>query len=318
MSIQLMRRIETPAPVPPAATIGTPLLYQPYFSEAQRHDLSPACAHLDASFNTGTTAREFELFEHLNAKQTAAGFPADRFWGLVSSKFDQKSPVPITEFLKQAEAAQAAGYDGYVLNPMIGNAAIYANVWEQGVACGHRGMAEVQTFLHQRGYPVGILQGAESFAFCNYMCGNTRFWANYFHLLNTIIAELEAEAERGSAIGSIYSGGASYQRDRTATMRPFILERLLTSYLTIAPLSGAIKIATYRASRDDFDYKFGPRIASRLYPLYDLKDRAVASGDDTLARAWFTERAPIVSQAAVLIWNLDDPPGWLPIDHGAR
>lgn len=302
---------------PLAVQAETPLVYQPYFNEQQRGELSPACEHLNAVFNTGTTAREYELFQHLHDRHRREQLPLDRFWGLVSRKFDLKSPIPVTEFLARANEAQNAGYDAFILNPMIGTATIHANVWEQGAAHGHPGMLEVQNFLQEKGFPVSIIQGEDSFTFCNYMCGNAHFWNNYFFLIENVLSLLEAEGDAGTPIGQIYRGGAAYSRDLNATMRPFVIERLLSCFLTIARNSGAVKVAMYAPTLEDFDYKFGPRLAAILHPMYELKNRATSTADGRIAQEWIRARELFQQAPPYLLWMLDDPPDWMPIAHRA-
>lgn len=310
-SLQLLSPHVRSRPMPLSAAIEAPLVYQPYFSEEQRAQLSPDCAQLDGRFNVATNSREYELFQHLMDRHLRERLSSERFWGLVSSKFDQKSPVPIGTFLSAAQAAQDNGYDAYVLNPMIGNAAIFIDVWEQGVLCGHRGLDQICALLTARGYPSNILQ-VQEFAFCNYFCGNLRFWTSYFNFMSNVLDLFEAEARARTPVGLIYAGSAGYRRDPTATMRPFIVERLLSCFLTIAVRSDALKIACYQPTDRDFNYKFGPRIASALVPLYRLKAEAVERADEAMAKAWLMQRSAIVKNNPAPVWELDDPPAWIP------
>lgn len=296
-----------------SANPGAPVIYQPYFSEAQKGELSPACRPLDASFNTANGTREYELFQHLMKRHQTSGFPAGRFWGLVSSKLSLKAPISVETFVTEAGGAQSAGYDCYVLNPMIGNAAIYANVWEQGVHCGHKGMDRVAVFLMEQGYRTNVVEGQDTFAFCNYVCGNAKFWTAYFAFVSAALSLLDAEAEKGTDVGKAYSGGAGYTRDASATMRPFVIERLLSTFLFSARLAGQIKIHAYKPNRRDFEFKFGNRMGSVLFGLHELKEQAVESKDRAHFDTWHAGRAKILENNPLPVWQLDDPPSWMPV-----
>lgn len=314
-SLSLLKAGTPPRLAPVSASVEAPLIYQPYFKDEQRAQLDPRCTPLDGRFNTGPSTREYELFQHILRQHEANGFRPDQFWGLVSSKFEGKSPVPLETFLAEAAQAQAHGYDCYVLNPMIGNAAIFINVWEQGVVCGHTGMSLVHQFLAERGFPVNNLEGPDTFAFCNYVCGNLKFWSSYFLVVGNALDALEAEAEKGTPVGLAYRGSGDYWRDKQATMRPFIAERLLSVYLSLAKSSGAINVAYHAPTEREFDYKFGVRLASVLHPLHVLKTEAVADMQPTTAKTWLQRRSVILEENPALVWQMDDPPSWMPVAH---
>lgn len=303
-----------PMPKVAMADLG-PKIYQPYFSAAQRDRLHPLAAPLDGSFNTGPSTREYELFRAVQKRHESEAFPADRFWGVVSASFESKSPIPFATFIAEARQAEADGYDCYLCNPMIGNAAIYASVWEQALAGGHPGMEPVFGFLNDTGYPVSAVQGAHTFAFCNYVCGNKKFWNGYFNFLEDALARLEDEAVRGTPAGICYAGGSGYRRGGDVAMRVFVIERLLGCYLQLASQSGVFAVASHCATAADFELKFGPRLASVLYPLYRTKNDAVEASDLDQLRLWFEARSAIASGNPRIVWELDDPPAWIPNPH---
>jgi hypothetical protein len=284
-------------------------IYQPYLNPAQKAQIHQKAIAFDISFNTDANSREYELFKALHALQNGPGMEPSDFWGLLSSKFELKSPISFDSFYEKASEAHSAGADCYILNPMIGNAAIYANVMEHAQSGGHVSMGPIFPYLQSLGLPVQALQGAEHFFFCNYIVGNARFWGGYFSFCDAILAKMDEEAAKASDVGKVYSGGGQYFRDASASMRPFLIERLLGYFLQVATSQG-LKFATYHPDETDFEWKFGPRLGPVLHALYETKQALVNNGDQAAGKIWMEARLPLVREPQ-LVWQLDDPPGWL-------
>ena len=299
---------QTVSGMPPVAV--PVVIYQPYLSETQRSQVHPQAMALDISFNTDGASREYELFSHLRARHAAEGFDGAAFWGLVSTKFEMKSVSSFASFVAQAQEAQAQGADAYLYNPLIGCAAIYANVWEQAMLGGHPGMEPIFMYLKEKGYGVALPQAGDRFFFCNYMCGNQAFWEGYFLFCETVLGMLADEASRDTDVGRTYAGQANYGRDRNALMRPFVIERLLGAYLQ-SPIAKSLNVRAYIPTQADFEWKFGARMGRLLHRLYDLKQTFVATRDQAVIREWQEMRQPLVRQPQ-LIWQMDDPPAWMP------
>jgi len=288
-----------------AAANGSVVLYQPYIGEAQQQILNPEAIPFDISFNTAPDTREYELFAILHGFHNRIGFDERAFWGLISPRFEWKAARPFTYFLAEAQRAQAEGFDCYAFNPMIGNAAIYANVWEQG---GHEGMDKIVTFLGEAGLPMDGLQGASRFFFCNYVCGNQRFWNGYFDFCEKVLGALEEQLAHGTPAGLAYGGSGHYSKDATAKMRPFVIERLLGVYFEIAAPQG-LKVAHYTPTQADFEWKFGPRVGRTLRKLLAWKDVFLGLNDPAAFENWQSGRLPIAREPHFVIFG-DDPPGW--------
>lgn len=286
------------------------VIYQPYLSTAQLSQVHPQAVALDISFNTDAASREYELFAYLRGRHAEEGFDAAAFWGLVSTKFEMKSVSSFDTFVADAAKAREDNADAYLYNPLIGCAAIYANVWEQAMLGGHPGMEPIFMFLNEKGYGAALPQAGNRFFFCNYMCGNQKFWDGYFLFCETILGLLDDEASRGTEVGRTYAGQANYGRDKNALMRPFVIERLLGLYLQ-SPMAQGLKVKTYIPTQADFEWKFGARMGRLLHRLYDLKQTFVATRDQGAIREWQEARQPLVKQPH-LIWQMDDPPAWMP------
>lgn len=199
-------------------------LYQSFIGDEQRSFVSPRAIPLDAHRNTGKDQREYELLQLIRAEQSQA---SDDPWGLVSWKFQHKSLVSVDEFIDFSVEKLTSGFDCAFINPMIGNEALYYNVWEQGIDCGHTGLDKIFAFFKMSiGLQVTAPMGLDSFAFCNYFVATPRFWDKYFKFVEGALSSLETEVAKRSEVGTIYSGSAGYGRDPSLTMRPFVIERL--------------------------------------------------------------------------------------------
>ncbi|MET3853249.1 hypothetical protein [Rhizobium sp. OAE497] len=302
--------------LPDAATVAAKasqsgcLVYQPYLNSDQRASLHPDAIAFDISFNTDANTREYELFRTLYDHHKAIGLDREAFWGLVSSKFELKAATSFSHFASEAAKAKDAGFDCYIYNPMLANAAIYINVWEQGIATGHTGLDRICEYLGNKGYPVVQPQGQDTFFLCNYVCGNERFWRGYFSYCEAVLYGLDQEAGMGRPAGLAYRGVANYARDRGAGMRPFVIERLLGLYVQTASAEG-LKVATFKPQPEDFDRKFGHRLGPVLSKLFHEKNEALASNHPVRIEAWKQARLAITSRS-VLALHADDPPNWLP------
>ncbi|MGG7577440.1 glycosyltransferase family 1 protein [Rhizobium sp. YTUHZ045] len=293
-----------------AAGTGSVIIYQPYLDPSQRSQIDAAAMPLDISFNTQATTREYELFRTLHQHHEAIGLGEDVFWGLLSSKFEMKSVTSFPSFVTEAEKARAEGADAYLYNPLIGHAAIYSNVWEHSLLGGHPGMDPIFLHIQDLGYPIAPPQDKTSFAFCNYFCGNRKFWSEYFAFCERILESLEHQARAGTPAGTAYAGTAHYSRDANAKMRPFVIERLLGLYVQQAAASG-LKIAAFVPALADFEWKFGTRLGRMLHGLFAAKEAFLKTRDEALLTSWQEGRQPLIKQPH-LIWMADDPPGWMP------
>jgi hypothetical protein len=285
-------------------------IYQPYLADKDRGQIHEQALPFNIAFNTASDTREYELFRFLHTHHRRTAPDTDIFWGLVSSKFDLKAASTFPTFIKEATAARSGGADCYAYNPMLGLAAMYSNVWEQALMGGHPGMEKVFEHLAARGLAVAAPQNGASFFFCNYVCGNERFWAGYFQFCEHILADLEDQARLNTPAGQVYSGGASYSRDSAAKMRPFVIERLLGVYLNLASGLG-LKVAYHQPTLDEYEWKFGSRLGGLLHRLLASKEAFFATNDAAALEVWQDGRRPLIKEPH-LIWQMDDPPAWMP------
>jgi hypothetical protein len=276
-------------------------LFQAFIGDEQRSFVSPSAIPFSAHDNTGNDQREYELLKRIWVEQSKADDP----WGLISWKFQHKSLVSVDEFVDFAAASLTAGADCVFINPMIGNEALYYSVWEQGTDCGHAGLDKIIAFLNKNVGPrMAAPMGTESFAFCNYFVATPRFWNDYFKFVDGALSSLEAEVLNRSEVGKAYSGSASYARAPNTSMRPFVIERLFSSFV----VQKSINCAAFPFTSEHYGLKFGGQLGRFLRALSRLKNSALQSQDKQKLQYWDRARQNILRNGIkVAVWHLDDP-----------
>ncbi|MEN9316471.1 MAG: hypothetical protein RIS35_2864 [Pseudomonadota bacterium] len=280
-------------------------VFQSYIGEEQRAAISPLARPYDAAHNNSGGAREYELFREIFSRRKEGLDP----WGLVSWKFEHKTQVALATFIRYAEEKFEEGFDCVFINPMIANEALFRHVWEQG-AHAHRQMGRISEFIARiNPDAMGRICGVDSFSFCNYFVGNERFWRTYFEFIDSVTRMLDDEAARSTETGLIWLGDADYLPDRSATMRPFVIERLFSSFVRT---HRALRFCPFRHSYRVYERKFGPRFGRTLHALSVLKNRSLQERDLAGLQRWNAMRRQILASplhAAMAV--LDDPPNLL-------
>lgn len=277
-------------------------IYQSFIGNYQRKFISPLCTPLDASNNVEKNHREYELLKNIYKNNDHKKEP----WGLISWKFQHKSLTSMAEWFDFAQKKLDEGYDCVFINPMIGNEALYLNVWEQGIHCGHTGMDEIFKFLNvDIGQKFSTPMDKEIFALCNYFVGNDIFWQKYFAFVEDVLARLDREASQKTKVGMIYESSASYARDNHVTMQPFVIERLFSNFIEQDKI---VAVAAFNYSTEQYQKKFGDQLGNFLYELSVLKSQAFVSFDQNLMERWNESRKKILlSDYRMAVWHLDDP-----------
>jgi hypothetical protein len=88
------------------------------------------------------------------------------------------------------------------------------------------------------------------------------------------------------------------------TLRPFIIERLFSSFL----LTTQLRSIGYKHSENDFQNKFGKMLGHYLFNLSSLKNEALKQGNSTLIKNYLSERSKLLNaDYKRVIWGMDDP-----------
>ena len=281
--------------------LNTMKLYQSYLGEGELKILSPLVIPWDIQNNTQNDTREYELFKNIASQNI------NEPWGLISQKFFHKSHLSVEDFYQFAEKKLGEGFDCAFVNPMIGNEALYINVWQQGAHCGHTGMDKIALFLENvLGLSLQAPMDKNTFAFSNYFIATPVFWNKYFSFVDNALGLLDREVLNGSEVGKIYSGSGSYRRNQDITMRPFVIERLFSTFIQ----NHDVKVASFVYEKQYYIEKFGDKFGKLLFQLSAVKNSHLKNSDKDLLSVFDQVRSFIYANTfyVSLVWNLDDPP----------
>jgi hypothetical protein len=244
---------------------------------------------------SGINGCEYDLFKIIEKEN----LNSNAFWGLASWKFSLKSQIAMDAFLDFSEERINNGADCVFINPMLGNEAIFATPWEQGYLCGHKGMDYIyQKLVSNNIIPHIEVQDKSEFSFCNYFVANNKFWTKYFSFVDYVIEFIELASQADQKLMSIYSGSANYSKNISLTMRPFIIERLFSTF--IYKYASEFNIASFEFKSSNYHDKFGFFLGNYLVELSELKRFNVSE--------WNLLRKKIIgAQPMVTIMCMDDP-----------
>ncbi|MBU3623834.1 hypothetical protein [Polynucleobacter sp. AP-Latsch-80-C2] len=288
-------------------------LYQSYLGEDERKLLSPIAIPWNVENNTDNSTREYELFKQIALANENSHEP----WGLVSRKFTNKSLISVEDFVRFADHQFNEGFDCVFINPMIGIEALHLNVWQQGVQCGHAGLERIIQFLEiSLGLPITAPMDKNAFAFCNYFIAKPRFWTEYFSFVDKALSTLDQEVLKGSEVGAVYAGTGSYHRDQNITMKPFVIERLFSTFIQ----NHLFKVAAFIYDKSFYEKKFGSNFGAFLHQVSALKNLALTLQQANLLAAYDQIRFFIYSNSTYMatISALDDAPDFFLSNEYAR
>jgi hypothetical protein len=262
--------------------------------------LSDLAIHLN--YDEMNTDSEYEIFKYISTN-----FNPD-VWGLISWKFELKTAVNINDFIQFASEQFSGGADCVFINPMIANESIFANVWEQGQTIGHVGIEQLAGFLHSAALiKESPLMSTDTFCMCNYFIGNQKFWREYFKFVDSILLTLEKEVLNHTEVGSIFASSANYLKDSSRTMKPFLVERLFSCFL-----SGhtSVSAVAFEYTPDNYSKKLGQTLGNFSRNMSRLKSRSLTCGDYESYRLWHGVRSAFIKEKGIpygLFLHLDDP-----------
>lgn len=154
--------------------------------------------------------------------------------------------------------------------------------------------------------PFNAPMDKNTFALCNYFVAKPSFWNSYFAFVDKVITLLDQEVAKGSEIGVIFAGTGSYHRDGNITMKPFVIERLFSTFIQ----HHQFKVASLNYGKNIYEVKFGGKFGEFLFQLSALKNTALQLKEENLLRAYDQVRFFIYSNPTYMasLSLLDDPP----------
>lgn len=281
-------------------------LYQAFYADEHRKHLSSVVKAVNISGILNNKTREYELFKkiyknHENKKDA---------WGLISWKFDLKNVIKVEEFYQFASEQIGAGADCVFINPMIGNEAIFKNVWEQGLLA-HKEMKKIVDYFQLRyGEKINGVMGSENFAFCNYFIAKPAFWEKYFDFIDKEMSDLYLMAQVDNELVKSVDGAAHYSRDADVSMNPFIIERLFSLFVSFN--KNKFKIISFKHDEKSYVKKFGERFGMYLWGLKNLKEIYLKSKDEKFYAQWLKIRnIGFKNRINGVVAKMDDPEVYL-------
>jgi hypothetical protein len=281
-------------------------LYQSFYADDHRKHLSSMVKVVNISGVLNKKTREYELFKHIyknheNNKDA---------WGLISWKFDLKNVIKVEEFYQFATEEIHAGADCVFINPMIGNEAIFKNVWEHGLL-HHKEMNKIVDYFQLKyGQKINGIMGSANFAFCNYFVAKPVFWVKYFQFIDKEMSELYLMAQKDEELAKSVNSTANYSRDALLSMNPFIIERLFSLFVSLN--QNQFKIMNFRHDEKSYVRKFGERCGLYLWRLKVLKEFYLKTKDERFYEQWQKIRdIGFRNHMNAVVSKMDDPEVYL-------
>jgi len=278
-------------------------LFQAFSHQDQIPFLYPSATRLPIDHIGHIHFREYELMKKIHSNlDVGDGEP----WGLLSWKFELKTQIHTSDFASFSNKKFSEGVDCVFINPMIGNEAIYTNVWEQAEDVGHYSITEVARKLSPMKAPFfRNLMGTNSFSLCNYFIATKFFWVDYFRYVDENLQNLEDECAQSNSFSEIYLGSGHYHRDKRISMRPFVIERLFSNFIYC---NNKFRCESYPFELNTYVSKFVSKLGNILFKLSYLKNKGIENEDYALIERWNKMRQVVLSDPYKLtIWHLDDP-----------
>lgn len=280
-------------------------IYQPYLNNNQLDKVSKNCIPYRI-VTVDNESREYELFNEIAVTEFQKYNDPGHYFGIISLKFNIKSPIEIKEYFQYAKVAQRQSYDAFVINPMLANEALFINGWEQAIITGHTGIDIIYDHICKKLPSARQIRNRSIFALNNYFVGNQKFWSEYFSFVRSIIQDLEAESKSNSSFEEILRGSANYSRNKALTMRPFILERLATEFYYYAIYRG-LKINFFKPHNEHYNNKFGKFYGPAIAKLSNMKFEGSTTENSKILLEWDFTRKEIAKIHGNTLFQLDDP-----------
>lgn len=237
--------------------------------------------------------KEFHIFDRL----ITDGHTKDvGYWGIFDTVYKTRLRFDSNEIIKTIN--ENPNKDIYLFNFAKIHDALTVNVWEQGdnYFPGIKRVAEYS--LDKMGYDpkvVNLMTTDANTCYNNYFVASSKFWKRYMVFLNSLKSELD---DLPSDMDRIYK--TNYTADLNATLFPFIVERMLTTFLLIDK--------TWNVYAKPYDYEiYRPQIndsVNLLKSVNEIKKLVVKLNSNELLEQWNTLRMFIV-KVSPRIFDID-------------
>jgi hypothetical protein len=248
-------------------------IYQAYYDKKQLSSLDPEFEPLDNTKNFFPEQREYPILFKCAQRGTDEGLDA---WGYISWRRHEKMPKINGQFLIDL-VNNNPGYDVYTFNPHAAESVLCVNVWEQGQKC-HPHLIPIMTEM----FPLldidpGIiyqLAPPDTMFFAQYIVAKKKFWQEYLRFLKKYVDNI---SNLSYDILQKHNSSANYQPDLKLWHFPFIIERLMPTFVLLN--RDRYKVFNWQYYQKDLpDYVYDK--------LLFLKNSAIKYRDENILKEW--------------------------------
>lgn len=244
----------------------TPTLYQICFEKDQISQVKAPMIPFDNTSNERPELREYHSF-----KKIIDGQYATEIYGVFGPRAEEKLRYSGKEIYDEIVANPSKEF--YLFNHARIQSVIFLNVWEQGEYF-HPGIKKIMRYvLDKNGYDYTVIDSImteKQMCFCSYFVTTKKAWLEYIRFVDDIKHTLNALPDE---LATIYHGSANYTRDTSLGMFPFIVERLLSTYLKLNPYNVHVKPYDYSLYTNDSGF------INHFNTLHRLKESSFSDAD---------------------------------------
>lgn len=243
-----------------------PTLYQICFEKVQISQVKAPMIPFDNTSNERPELREYHSF-----KKIIDGQHATELYGVFGPRAEEKLRYSGKEIYDEIVANP--GKDFYLFNHARIQSVVFLNVWEQGEYF-HSGIKKIMRYvLDKNDYDYTVIDSImteKHMCFCSYFVATKTAWIEYMRFVDDIKHTLNSLPDE---LATIYHGSANYARDSSLGMFPFIIERLLSTYLKLNSYNIHVKPYNYSLYTEDSGF------INHFSTLHRLKESSVSDAD---------------------------------------
>lgn len=265
-------------------------LFKVCLTKPEIDSTNPPFHAFDNVSNKNPELREYHIFKRLLDEGHVDDLD---MWGVFSQRSDSK--LRYSSDVISTDVESNPGYDVYLFNHARVVDSITRNVWEQG-EIHHKGITEVTKYaLNKAGYDsaaVDMIMDERVCCYCSYFVATKDFWIKYVEFLDNVKYHLDNSLP--TELNDIYRSKTRYSRDNTLTLFPFIIERLLPTYLLM-------NYSSLKVYHKPYDYSVYKKSCGEAYKLFEsmnnIKNIAIRLRHTELFDEWNKMRIVLIQSS---------------------
>ena len=271
-------------------------IFQICFQQDQISQVDPLLTPFDNTENKYPELREYHNFNRIIDEGFTDNLDA---WGIFGPRWQEKLRYSAANIKDAVD--HNPGYDIYLFNYGRALAALTQNVWEQSDFF-HKGIKRVTIAAFRAGgYDTSVFDKVmtDYTCYCSYFIATKAFWKDYILFVRDIKKKLD---ELTGEDGEIYNSVSNYHRDQKLGLFPFIVERLLPTFLYLK------NYKVYNKPYDCTVYKgqISNTHIGALESLYKLKAFSQKNSAPDILKCWQILRVFAISERPGIL-NTDEP-----------